>query len=172
MRKVLITGLLVVLSGSMMLSQNIRLVDYRSEPDNSKNIDKTGPCVLKKELRGDVLTLELLSRNMQYSVTPNYTITYKKRVLQITPVLPQTQLPDTVYYDKKTKKMVTMHRIRMDYGVHVDGLGPEAKREVFRLKGFKSCPVSIYLSNDLYPNCQGKDIEYRIYKATRHKQDQ
>ena len=97
MRTILLIGLLAVLSGSMLLSQNIRLIDYRSEPDNSKNIDKIGPCVLKKELRGDVLTLELLSRNMQYSVTPKFTMTYKKGVLRITPVLPVTQLTDTVY---------------------------------------------------------------------------
>jgi hypothetical protein len=165
MRILLIIGLLVVLSNSMLLSQDIRLIDYRSEPNHSKNIDKTGQCLLRKELNGDILTVELLSRNMQYSVTPEFTCTFQKGALRITSVLPSTQLKDTVYYDKKLRKRVTMHRMRMDYSIHVDAMGPKAKREVFRFKGFKSCPETIYLNNDLYPNCPGKDIEYRIYKG-------
>lgn len=165
MRTTLITLLLVIVANGFLLSQDIRLVEYKSEPDHSKNIDKTGPCVLKKELKGDVLTVELLSRNMQYSVTPNYTMTYKKGVLRITPVLPETRLPDTVYYDKKLRKKVILHSLRMDYSVYSDLMGPKAKREVFRFKGFKSCPQSIYLNTIFYPACPGKDIEFRIYKG-------
>lgn len=165
MKTILIFGILLVFSIGILLSQNVQLIDYTSFPDHSRNIDKVGKCVLSKELKGDILTVELFSSNMQYSVKPKFEFTYRNGILRITPVLPMTQLKDTVYYDKVQKKKVTMHTTRMDYSIHFDGLGPKAKREVFRFKGFKRCPKLIYLNNDLYPNCPGKEIEYRIYKG-------
>ena len=156
--------MLFLTNGSLM-SQEIHMLEYTTSPDHSNDIDKVGQCVLKNELKGDILTVELLSRNMQYSVTPKFTTTYKKGILRITPVLPTTKLKDTVYYDKVKKKNITMHGLRMDYSVYIDGLGPKAKREVFRLKGFKSCPKSIFMNDEYYPNCPEKDVEYMIYQG-------
>jgi len=165
MRTWLIIGFLYLLPNGILFSQNIRLIDYNFYPDHSKNIDKVGECVLAKALSGDTLRLEVLSRNMLYSVNPKFKFTYLKGILRIDAVLPVTRLKDTVYYDKVQKKRITMHRERMDYSISVSGLGPKAKREVFRFKGFHSCPATIYLNNTLYPNCPQKDIEYRVYKG-------
>ena len=165
MRTILILGMLLTFSTDTVLSQEIRLIDYTSSPDYSMNIDKVGKCVLKKALEGDILTLELFSTNTQYSVKPKFEFTYGKGILRIETKLPMTQLKDTVYYDKVQKKKITMHAVRMDYSINVDVLGPKAKREVFRFKGFKECPTSVYLNDELYPNYPERDIEYRTYKG-------
>jgi hypothetical protein len=156
--------LTVFLSG-IVLSQNIRFVDYTSFPDHSKNYDKVGNCVLKKTLTGDILTVELLSQNMQNNRKPEYAFTYRNGILRISTVWPETKGKDTVFYDKVQKKLVNMHTYISNVEMHFDGLGPKAKREVFRLKGFKRIPVRIYLNDNLYPNCPVKDISFRIYKG-------
>ena len=149
----------------ILFSQNIQLIGYTSFPDHSKNYDKVGNCVLKKTLSNNILTVELLSQNMQSSKAPEYKCTYLNGVLKITTVWPESRGKDTVYYDKVQKKKVIMHTYTLVSDMHFDGLGPKAKREVFRLKGFKHVPVRICLNSTLYPNCPVKDISYKIYKG-------
>src|ERR1035437_9134955 len=58
-----------------------------------------------------------------------------------------------------------MHTYTMNVDMHFDMMGPKAKREVFRFKGFKRIPAKIYLNTNLYPNCPVKDISFKIYKG-------
>ena len=105
MKAILIILILSVFSCSILLSQDIRLIDYMSFPDHSKNYDKVGNCVLKKTLTGDILTVELLSQNMQSNRKPEYAFTYRNGILKISTVWPESKKgKDTVYYDKVQKK--------------------------------------------------------------------
>ena len=166
MRTKLIIGFLFVFFNGILYSQDIRLIDYISYPDHSKNIDKVGECVMKKILHGDTLTVELLSRNMKYSVKPTIEFTYRYDTLTISYKLPYKNR-DSIYFDANKNKYDTLHIEEMNYSVSVNGFGPKAKREVFRFTGFKKLPVSIWISKDCYPECPIKDIEYRIYKGNK-----
>lgn len=164
MKTIFIIPILYVFSTVILLSQNIRFIDYTSFPDHSKNYDKVGNCVLKKTLAGDILTVELLSQNMQSNRKPEYAFTYRNGILRISTVWPESKGKDTIYYDKVKKKKVTMHTGILMVDSHFDMLGPKAKREVFRFNGFKRIPYKIYLNENLYPNCPVKDISFKIYK--------
>src|ERR1035437_1475255 len=165
MKAILIILILSVFSCGILLSQDIRLIDYTSFPDHSKNYDKVGNCVLKKTLAGDILTVELLSQNMQSSIKPKFEFTYRNGILRISASWSESIGKDSVYYDKVHKKKVTMHTGTMRVDMHFDMMDPKAKREVFRFNGFKRIPVKIYLNDNLYPNCPVKDISFKIYKG-------
>jgi len=165
MKTILIALILSVFSYGILLSQNIRLIDYTSFRDHSKNYDKVGNCVLKKTLTGDILTVELFSQNMQSSIKPKFEFTYRNRILRISASWSESIGKDSVYYDTVHKKKVLIHAGTMRVDMYFDMMGPKAKREVFRLKGFKRIPVRIYLNDNLYPNCPVKDIFFKIYKG-------
>jgi len=166
MRTILIIGFLFIFSNGMLYSQDIRLIDYTSYPDHSKNIDKVGECVLKKVLHGDTLTVELLLRNMKCSVKPSIEFTYLFDILNISYKLPYKNR-DSIYFDPIKSKYDTLYIEEMNYSVSVNGTGPKAKRDVFRFTGFKKCPESICINNDCYPDCPVTDIEYRTYKGIK-----
>ena len=165
MRKLLIAGFLIVISTGILLSQGIHFIDYTSSPDHSKNYDRVGNCVLKKTLTGDILTVELLSQNMQSSIKPVFEFNYRKGILKISAIWTETKGKDSVYFDKVTNRKVIMHSAISTINMHYSLMGPKAKREVFRFKGFKHKPEMIYLNDTFYPDCPIKDISYRIYKG-------
>ena len=165
MRKLLIAAFLFVISTGILLSQSIHFIDYTSFPDQTKNYDRVGNCVLKKTLTGDILTVELLSQNMQSSIKPKFEFNYRKGILRISAITIEIKGKDSVYFDKVTNKKVTMHSAISTIDMHFSPMGPKAKREVFRFTGFKRIPVKIYLNDIFYPDCPVKDISYRIYKG-------
>jgi len=166
MRIILIIGFLFVFSNGILYSRDIRLIDHTFYPDHSKNIDKVGECVLKKVLHGDTLTVELLLRNMKYSVKPSIEFSYRFDTLNISYKLPYKNR-DSIYFDPIKNKYDTLHIEEMNYSVSVNGSGPNAKRDVFRFTGFKKCPESICINNECYPECPVTDIEYTIYKGNK-----
>lgn len=165
MKKLLIEAFLFVFSTGILYSQGIQFIGYTSFPDHSKNYDRVGNCVLKKTLTGDVLTVELLSQNMQSNIKPKFEFNYRKGILRISTIWSENLGKDSVYFDKVRNKKVVMHTGTMVSEMHFDGLGPKAKREVFRFKGFKHIPAKIYLNTTFYPDCPVNDISYRIYKG-------
>lgn len=145
--------------------KSIQLIDYNSASYSLKKIEFVRECVLKNHLSNDTLTLELLSKNMQFSQKPEIKYILQNDTLNITVQVKTIQKKDTIIYNKKEKKYETMHTIEMQGSIHVDLLAPKGKIETFRFKGFKKCPTTIYLNGIFYKKFQTKDIESKTYKG-------
>lgn len=123
-----------------------QLIDYDSKSYSLKKIEYVRECVLSNHLSKDTLTIELLSRNMQFSQKPDLDFIVKNDTLNIT-VKPKI----------RQKKMLS--------SIYVDELAPKGKIETFRFKGFKKCPATIYLNGIYYKKCPTEDIESKIYNG-------
>jgi len=142
----------------------IQLIDYHSESYILKKFEYVGECVLSNHLSKDTLTIELLSRNMQFSQQPDVDFILKNDTLNIT-IYPKYRQKDSIVYNKVDNRYDTIHLVHMAFDISSDMLAPKGKIETFRFKGFKKCPATIYLNGIYYKNCPTEDIESKIYNG-------
>ena len=148
----------------LMKTNSLKLIDYNTAPYSLKNFDYVRECVLNKKLSHDTLTIELLSSNTQYSEKPEISFLLKNEILNIN-ILPKTTQTEKKVYNKIKKRYETVYEV-MSGSFHIDGLGPKAKKETFRFKGFKKCPTTILLNGMYYKECPTEDIESKTYKGS------
>jgi len=149
---------------SLIEHDSIQLIDYNSESYTLKKIEYVGECVLSNHLSKDTLTIELLSRNMQFSPPPDWDFILKNDTLNITFHYKYSQ-KDTIVYNKVDNRYDTLHLVHMAFDIHGDDLAPKGKMETFRFKGFKECPATIYLNGTDYKKYPTEDIESKTYNG-------
>lgn len=122
-----------------------------------------GECILRNFLSGDTLTIELLSKNVQYANKPHLEFAFNKDTLNITRI-PESRQKDTIIYNKEKNKYDTLHFVEMS-SMEIKELDPKYKLETFRFYKQRKKPTTIYLNGKMYANCPTKDIAHKTYNG-------